>query len=39
MDDKFSNIKAVFLPKDTTSRFQPLDAGIVRNLKVKQRKS
>ena len=35
---KFSDIKVIFLPKNTTSHLQPLDAGIIKNFKVQYRK-
>ena len=34
----FSNIKVAFLPKNTTLRTQCLDAGVIKNWKVKFRK-
>jgi len=33
-----TNITLLFLPPNTTSRAQPMDAGIIRNLKVHYRK-
>lgn len=33
-----SNVKLVFLPPNTTSKLQPCDAGIIRNMKMHYRK-
>ena len=38
LKDGFSNIKVAFLPKNTTSRLQPLDAGIIKIFNVYYRK-
>ena len=36
--DCFSHVQIVFLPKNTTSKLQPFDAGIIKNFKVFYRK-
>ena len=35
---QFSNINVTFLPKNTTSKTQPLDAGIIASWKVKYKR-
>ena len=35
---ELENVKVVFLPSNTTSKLQPMDAGIIQNLKMVYRK-
>ncbi|KAH9158386.1 hypothetical protein LEN26_003013, partial [Aphanomyces euteiches] len=37
-ESKLTNVKVVFFPPNTTCETQPLDAGIIKNFKVKYRK-